>query len=421
MMNFSNIKEIKIKNFRCLDELTIKFENSPIVALVAGNDSGKSSAVKAIQAAIYNDEKDTKSYIRTGTKGFKINIIFEDGIRIERVKTLSGNTYTLYNPDGAIKQTWDRMTQDMPDEVKAIFGVKIEDVTGELLNLRTCESLLLFSLTKTTDNYKIVHSCISSELIEHTYAIGNGRIKEIEKTIAKSETLRNEMYEQAKKIQTISEESLNKIITDNQQIQNMINIEQQIFDCCLSKIEYDEKQTKILNPDKLQALFNSKFSEKDIETLTVLEQLKKDLLTINIKEQALKTNKIEALSKQRIDATEIDKLCLLEQYKALSNIIQQKEKQIVKTNILNELTKLQEQVNDLSANLVIMTDLINIIDKQKEKEKQQMQIQLNLNDLINTLKTNKPVRYDIDKNALVKNCEHCNAEVYFELKDLDFI
>ena len=229
-MNFSKIKAIRIKNFRCLEELTIRFDNSPIIALVAGNDSGKSSAVKGVQAAFYNDEKDTKSYIRTGTKGFEIDVIFEDNILIKRTKTAANNTYTLYNADGTIKNTWDRMTQDIPDEVRAIFGVKIEDATGELLNLRTCESLLLFSLTKTTDNYKMVHSCISSELIEMTYIIGNGRIKEIERTISKSETLRDEMYSQASKIAVYSEDTINKLTQDHAQVNNMLRLESSIFD-----------------------------------------------------------------------------------------------------------------------------------------------------------------------------------------------
>lgn len=422
-MNYSKIKAITVINFRCLEKLTIRFTNSPIIALLAGNDSGKSSVVKAVQAAIYNDEKDIKSYIRTGTKGFQIDIEFEDNTKISRTKTAANNTYTLYNPDGTIKNTWDRMSQDIPDEIKAIFGVKIEDATGELLNLRTCESLLLFSLTKTTDNYKMVHSCISSELIEMTYIIGNGRIKEIEKTINKSETLRDEMYAQANKIAVYSEDTINKLTQDHAQITNMLKLEELMYDTCISKISVDEAQETInqTDPVKLEQLVRSKFTDSDIELLISLEGLTKDVKAINELKSRLQTEKVERLTTSKIQDREIEQLKSLQELTDLFKVIQYKKQQTADVDRLAVVDELREQMNILSQQLTELSTarilLHNIAVKQNDVETTKAE----LSELLEELKTSSNVRYDKGNNALVTNCEHCNEEVYFKLSDLELV
>lgn len=422
-MTFSNIKAIKVKNFRCLEELTIRFDNSPIVALVAGNDSGKSSVVKAVQAAIYNDEKDTKSYIRTGTKGFQIDIIFDDNVKITRTKTVANNTYTLYNADGTIKNTWDRMTQDIPEEIRAIFGVKIEDATGELLNLRTCESLLLFSLTKTTDNYKMVHSCISSELIEMTYIIGNGRIKEIEKTIAKSETLRDEMYSQANKIAVYSEDTINKLTQDHARVNDMLRLEGIIYDTCLSKVNVEEMQATVdaTDPAKLQELIESKFSDKELDMLVNLEALVGEIENIRGIQARLRTAETEQLVASKIQEEEIDKLVKLQEFIQLCDTIQQKKGQTVDAEKLAVVEELREQMNILHQQLQELSDAYNLIHTISMKTATAQVLAEELQKAFEDLKANSTVRYDKDRNALVTNCEHCNEEVYFSLNDLQLV
>lgn len=422
-MTYSNIKAIRVKNFRCLEELTIRFDNSPIVALVAGNDSGKSSVVKAVQAAIYNDEKDTKSYIRTGTKGFQIDVIFEDGVKITRTKTAANNTYTLYNVDGTIKNTWDRMTQDIPDEIRAILGVKIEDATGELLNLRTCESLLLFSLTKTTDNYKMVHSCISSELIEMTYIIGNGRIKEIEKTIAKSETLRDEMYAQANKIAVYSEDTISKLTQDQARLSEMLRLENVIYDTCMSKVSVDEAQAAIdaTDPVKLQQLVESKFTDEEMETLLNLEALLGELETIKQLQSSIKTAEIEQLLSSKIQDDEIDRLVKLQEFMQLCQTIQQKKEQTVDVDKLAVLEETREQMNILHQQFQELNDACFLLQTIKTKTEAAQRVAEELQRTFEELKANSTVRYDKEKNALITTCEHCNEEVFFNLSDLQLV
>ena len=202
------------------------------------------------------------------------------------------------------------MNQDMPEVIRDIFGVKIEDVTGELLNLRTCESLLLFSLTKTTDNYKIVHSCISSELIEKTYEVGNGRIKELEKTISKSETLRDEMYSQANRILTYSDEALTKISQGEQHIQSMISVENAMFNCFVEKLNCDEKRNEISSIDqtKLETLIEAKFSDNELKSLDILNSLMADLQNIVIRKESLRSTEIENLTTERISDQQLEVL-----------------------------------------------------------------------------------------------------------------
>lgn len=422
-MQFSNIKAIRIKNFRCLEELVIRFDNSPIVALVAGNDSGKSSAVKAVQAAIYNDEKDIKSYIRTGTKGFQIDVIFEDNVMITRTKTSANNTYTLYNPDGSIKNTWDRMSQDMPDEIRAIFGVKIEDATGELLNLRTCESLLLFSLTKTTDNYKMVHSCISSELIEMTYIIGNGRIKEIEKTIDKSQTLRDEMYTQANRIVVYSEDTINKLTADHTKMTDMLKLEASIFDACLAKANVDETQARIDATDtvKLEQLMSMKVTDDEIELLIALDALTKALDELHKLKSELNTEAIEQLASCRVPEDKIDELQKLLEAHQLNIEIQKKKANTVDAEKLATLSELNEQVNILYQQVLGLEDTYAVLHRLEQQKKDAARIEAELQQAYEELKSTGAVRFDKEQNALVTICGHCNEEVLFNLNDLQLI
>ena len=93
-MDNVQIKHIDIENFRCLQKIHLSFEESPIICLSAGNDCGKSSAVKAIQSLIYNDnERESKGFIRDNTRAFRIAITFTDGTCIYRERGVAGNIY----------------------------------------------------------------------------------------------------------------------------------------------------------------------------------------------------------------------------------------------------------------------------------------------------------------------------------------
>lgn len=422
-MNFSKIAEIRVKNFRCLEELVLDLTQSPITALMAGNDSGKSSTVKAIQAILYSDERDVKNYIRTGTKGFEISIKFEDNVRIVRTKTAAANTYTLYDSTSKQVNTWDRLGNDIPEVIRNIFGVKIDDATGELLNIRTCESLLLFALTKTTDNYKMVHSCISSQLIEQAYTVGNDRIKELERTINKSTALRDDLYTQANKIETLEDVSVSKVQADTAQLSAMTTIEHSLFNAMLNKLNCDEVQAQIdsTDPAKLKALVELSFTDEEIAQLVGLAEAVQAGENIAAKRAQLNTDKIETIAKNSIDSSDIEKFAALEAAQQLISTICAKKAETIDVQKLTSAAELSDDTLALKAQLDGLDSAMSMIAHVNELAQTIEALAKQLEETQNELKASTTVRYDAEQNALVKKCEHCNEETAFMLNDLSLI
>ena len=87
-MDYSKIKKVRIKDFRCIGDITIDFTKSPIVSLIGDNESGKTSVVKSFSTLGCNaDARNQKEFIRDNTRGFGIVWELEDGTLIKRIKT----------------------------------------------------------------------------------------------------------------------------------------------------------------------------------------------------------------------------------------------------------------------------------------------------------------------------------------------
>ena len=465
------ISRIRVKNFRCLEELIISFENSPIIALSAGNDSGKSSVVKAIETIMYNDERDDKNYIRTGTKGFEIDVEFADGTCISRVKGPSSNMYYLYDKDSNELGRWGSGTGDaklgtygIPDIVKRIFNVKLDDATGELLNLRTCESLLLFSLTKTTDNYKMVHSCISSHRIEKAYEIGNQHIKDATRELDKAVALRDDSREQAAKIKVLPEESLERLRQNKAQLEQMVATLTHVQNVVAinDTVKAKQQELDLLGGQTLKTLEENQFSEKTIDILSHFETSKCLLDAVHQKEIEAHTAQVAELTKHSITTVDIERLQLLELATttlhdltnllengidpvkitevdslfndtvmklanrvtafevciALNTQIAEKEQALAKLDKLNveiaDFTAKSSACEKLSAAVVLVAEL-----NAKTAELQAVAAELKATQ--DRLLTSGGVSYDAELNALIKTCEHCHETVAFELSNLQLL
>lgn len=180
-MTYQRIRKIDIRDFRCLRQVTLDFTESPIVSLVGGNDSGKSSTVKAIQSIMYNDnQRESMGYVKTGSRGWMVTIQLEDGTSVHRERSTAGNLYRLIDASGAVVSEYTKLDKGaVPPEIQQIFGVFIDESTGELLNIRTCESLLLFALTKASENYKVMHSSLKVEQISKALLLAKDRINQL--------------------------------------------------------------------------------------------------------------------------------------------------------------------------------------------------------------------------------------------------
>ena len=194
--SYSPIKFLRVKNFRNIGDITINFDESPIVCLVGDNESGKTSIIKAFAVlALHAYQKDQKDFIRDGTKGFGIALGLQDGTVITRIKGAGVNTYKVERLDKTVWET-SKIDAGLPVEVQEIMGLLEEPETGEYLHVRTYEDKLLFIVTPGSANYKVMYNALKVEYLTKAIRLG----------INETNALKSKLDDNEKSIKTLLEE-----------------------------------------------------------------------------------------------------------------------------------------------------------------------------------------------------------------------
>lgn len=195
---YSPIKRWGIKNFRNLGEVEFPFD-TPIVTLVGDNEAGKTSVVKTFAVLGANGyATEQKDYIRDNTKGFSIECELSNGTIVKRVKTASENAFEIIGAGGEVYAA-DKIDRGYgtPVELERVMGMMVEPETKELLQIRTYEDSLLFVLTKSSENYKVMYNALKVGNLTRAISIGNqqanGYRNAIDEYSVKSETLESEL------------------------------------------------------------------------------------------------------------------------------------------------------------------------------------------------------------------------------------
>ncbi len=187
MYKYSPISKIYIKNFRNIGEVTLSFEDSPIISLIGENEAGKTSVVKAFSVcALHATPRNQKDFIRDGTSGFGVAIELEDGTLVTRLKTDTVNRYTVKKPDGTV---WDaKKLEGLPVEVQHVMGLIEEPETKEFLQVRTYEDQLLFVVTPASTNYKVMYDALKVGQLTNAIKIGSKEANALKQEVASNET-----------------------------------------------------------------------------------------------------------------------------------------------------------------------------------------------------------------------------------------
>lgn len=218
MYSYSPIKQVYIKNFRNLGEVTIDFKDSPIVSLIGENEQGKTSVVKAIAVcAMHATPRDQKDYIRDGTKGFGVAIELEDGTQVVRMKMATANSYRVTYPKGPdgnpIKPTWEaaKLSNDLPQAVQDVMGMIEEPETKEFLHIRTYEDQLLFVTTASSTNYKVMYNALKISQLVDAIKLGSKEANALKTSINQKEIQAETLDTQAKFLKIYDLEPLQNI------------------------------------------------------------------------------------------------------------------------------------------------------------------------------------------------------------------
>lgn len=181
---YSNIRSIRVKNFRNIGDITLDFEKSPIIALTGDNESGKTSVIKAFCVAGLNSGTNKqRKYIKDGTNGFGIGIELEDGTVISRIKTPTSNTISIRKSDGTDWSAPKIDKSETPVELQAVMGLTVEPETKEILQIRTYEDQLLFAVTPGSTNYKMMYEALKIDSLRKAIKKGSEEVTRLRRFI----------------------------------------------------------------------------------------------------------------------------------------------------------------------------------------------------------------------------------------------
>ena len=201
MYKYSPIKSMRVKNFRNIGDVTLEFDESPIISLIGDNESGKTSLVKAFAVcALHAYTRDQKGFIRDGTNGFGVEIELEDGTVITRVKTPELNKYRVAKPNGEVYDT-NKIDSGLPVQVQEVMGLIEEPETKEYLQVRTYEDQLLFVTTAASANYKVMYDALKVDQLTRAIKIGSQEVNELRSEIGENEVSIRTLTENLRGIQ----------------------------------------------------------------------------------------------------------------------------------------------------------------------------------------------------------------------------
>ena len=133
------IKSITIENFQSHTKTVI--EPAPagqLTAMTGQSDTGKTAVIRALRWLFYNIWDD--SFMRHGAKFSRVTTEYEDGTKIIRGRSRSGdsNFYDIVPPDGD-KVHLTRFRGSVPLEVQLITGVKPVTISDVDINVNIAE------------------------------------------------------------------------------------------------------------------------------------------------------------------------------------------------------------------------------------------------------------------------------------------
>ncbi len=158
------ISKIRLENFQSYKDETIELK--PGLNLILGSsDSGKSAILRAISFVLYNSPK-SKTLIHQGATEVRVSIEYSDKTIVTRIRG-DRNTVMVAMPNGELK-VWDKIENDLPDEVKNIMGnPPYDDFNGPIAYADQFSKMFLVDLSP-TDLPRSLSSLTGIEILEQS-------------------------------------------------------------------------------------------------------------------------------------------------------------------------------------------------------------------------------------------------------------
>lgn len=208
----TSIKEIEVKNFKCIGDIKLTFDESPIISLTGNSDVGKTSIIHGLAVLIYNAySQHQKRWIKTGKAGFGVRMELNDGTIITRIKSAKGDMYHLSDSTG--EYHFDKLdtVASVPTVIKDKLGCMIEKETREFVNIRTYKEQMLFVTTPASTTYKVIYSALNVDYITKSVKRASLELNELRDKDRRNKILIDDTLSKLKTVKVVDTEVLGKV------------------------------------------------------------------------------------------------------------------------------------------------------------------------------------------------------------------
>lgn len=270
-------KNIRVKNFQSLKDLSVDFNEKGIFRFTGYNNSGKSAFLKAISTLMRNASNNTyKRFLRDEETTFEITSEDFDGNTV----TLSRGAIDFYEWTIDGKQgRMDKTQGKVPLEVQEYFNLYEEnEKTKECLNIRLPREVLLYVDTSGGDNAMMLQKALGTE--EYMLAIKkvdkkgreiNKEIKLVEKyldkEVEKLDTVKQDLITKEYNLEEIEryEGTLRKDYEELQKVSSLVE----------STVEYAKTDKELKEKKNVLEGLEIENIQKDIKELKKISDVVK--------------------------------------------------------------------------------------------------------------------------------------------------
>ena len=182
----------EVYNFMSLTHAKFEFDEQGIINILGYNDSGKSSALRALEVNMYNRFPQSQlSFIQSGQDYFRVISVWSDGVVIIKDKYLNGQgLYEMWKGDTCLytskKNGVLTKIADVPLCIQEYFNlVKFED---SYLNSRSCFEKQFLVQTTGSENYTALNTVLRSEELSTAGSLINADRNKLASDISVADT-----------------------------------------------------------------------------------------------------------------------------------------------------------------------------------------------------------------------------------------
>lgn len=428
-MDYSPIKSMRIKNFRNIGDITLDFNESPIIALIGDNEAGKTSVIKAFCVVGLNAfSKKQVKYIRQGTNGFGIELKLADGTVITRMKTNASNSLSIQN--GEDNWAISKIDAGIPVKLQEVMGLIEEPETKELIHVRTYEDQLLFVVTSDSTNYKVMYNALKVDQLTKAVKLGTIEVNGLKQLIDNNNLVCKDLMDSIRSIRIVDTEAIsslkdrlkNQIDTlrkleramDIQHRVSSIKEELKAFEICSSLDTVDVVLADKLNKAN-QLISRVETIQSNLSSYNSLTEAESvdTILATNLNLAIQKLSSIQRLesnlgaykdlgSVESIDISTLDKLSRAYEYASKVDILKRKleifsmgDIHEIKDSSLAKISSLEKSI-EYKRKIINLVGFINGIEAKR----------VELNRLIK------------ESGALVSTCPRCGEDVIIDTSEI---